>query len=209
MSEPPTQDPEALARIVEAAVERALANRLLAAPPRAPERSLERAPWGAALGLAAMAFVAGAGLMYLVGSLRQSPPAPPFVLPPVAVRTPPPTLMTPPLPPPTPPTPPPAPRVDPWARTATEHRGHNGNRVVYNCPAGGSPHTVWGSGPYTDDSSVCSAAVHAGVISAAEGGEVTMELRPGRDRYQGTARNGVESRPYGAWPGSFVVLSQR
>jgi hypothetical protein len=81
--------------------------------------------------------------------------------------------------------------------------------VVYACPAGGTLGIVWGSGVYTDDSSVCSAAVHAGVLSVAEGGEVAIELRPGRDRYQGSARNGVETRDYAAWPGSFVVLPQR
>ena len=55
---------------------------------------------------------------------------------------------------------------------------------------------VYGSDIYTDDSSVCRAALHAGVISPA-GGAVTVMPAPGRAIYDGVARNGVTS---GRWP---------
>ena len=45
---------------------------------------------------------------------------------------------------------------------------------------------VWGTDVYTDDSSICTAAVHAGLIEADDGGEVTFELAPGRDEYTGS-----------------------
>ena len=65
---------------------------------------------------------------------------------------------------------------------------------------------AWGEDVYTDDSSVCTAAVHAGVITVVEGGTVTIEIRPGVDSYEGTTRNGIMTRSYPAWEGSFVVV---
>lgn len=56
--------------------------------------------------------------------------------------------------------------------------------------------TVWGSEFYTSDSSVCPAALHAGVITAA-GGRITLELAAGRPQYVGSQRNGVASHDYG------------
>ncbi|MEO0974301.1 MAG: LCCL domain-containing protein, partial [Pseudomonadota bacterium] len=63
---------------------------------------------------------------------------------------------------------------------------------------------VWGSGPYTDDSNLCRAAVHAGVIPAT-GGAVAFEVVSGLPAYQGSVRHGVTSSSYGTWPGAVVV----
>src|SRR6266851_3375642 len=68
--------------------------------------------------------------------------------------------------------------------------------------AGGAPGNVWGTDVYTDDSSVCTAAVHAGLISLAGGGAVEIEIRSGLPGYLGSSRNGVSSSGYGAWPAS-------
>ena len=62
--------------------------------------------------------------------------------------------------------------------------------------------SVWGDGRYTDDSSICAAALHAGVISSS-GGEVKLHLAEGCESYQGSTRNNVTSNDYDAWPGSF------
>ena len=93
-----------------------------------------------------------------------------------------------------------------WDRTATEYRDRAGSRFTFACPAGGTAHTVWGTGVYTDDSSVCTAAVHAGAITFAQGGRVTIEMRPGQGSYSGSAANGVRTEDYGAWGGSFVIV---
>ncbi len=61
---------------------------------------------------------------------------------------------------------------------------------------------VWGTDLYTDDSSVCRAAVHAGVITAS-GGKVTVYPYVGQDSYNGSERSGVYWSDYGAFPGSF------
>lgn len=104
--------------------------------------------------------------------------------------------------------------ADAWTRTAQTWRGRNGERFTLTCPASGSigfdPLTgnaeVWGTNLYTDDSSICVAAVHAGLITLARGGRVTIEIRPGASSYSGTARNGLKTRNYGAWNGSFIFV---
>ena len=68
--------------------------------------------------------------------------------------------------------------------------------------------SVWGSDVYTDDSSVCGAAMHAGAIGKA-GGLVMIEILPGRESYEASARNGVTSSPYGPWAGSFSIVDAK
>ncbi|MBU8901027.1 protease B [Corallococcus sp. M34] len=85
----------------------------------------------------------------------------------------------------------------------TSYRGQNGTALRCSCPtvSGG---TVWGTDTYTDDSSVCAAAVHAGVISTG-GGVVLITIRPGQGSYTGSTRNGITTLSYGAWSGSYSV----
>ncbi len=61
---------------------------------------------------------------------------------------------------------------------------------------------VWGSELYTEDSSPCAAAVHAGVIKKA-GGDITMKHTKGCDVYTGSTKNGVTSHGWGKFDGSF------
>lgn len=96
---------------------------------------------------------------------------------------------------------------NPWAERATAHRGQNGTSFTVACPPGGALATVWGTDVYTDDSSVCSAAVHAGRITLAEGGAVTAFVQPGRPTYSGTTRNGVTTLNFATFPGSFAFTA--
>jgi ABC-type transport system substrate-binding protein len=102
-----------------------------------------------------------------------------------------------------------APAIDPWSLHAVEHRDQVGEEFTYDCPPADESRTdtVWGTDVYTDDSSVCTAAVHAGAITVEDGGEVTIEIRPGQDSYVGSEQNGIESSPYGPWGGSFAVVT--
>ncbi|MFC9906283.1 LCCL domain-containing protein [Rhodococcus sp. NPDC059968] len=94
-----------------------------------------------------------------------------------------------------------------WSTTAEAFRGQDGGQASFECPAGGTINTVWGSGPYSDDSSVCTAGVHAGVISQQAGGVVVIEISPGLSSYQGSTSNGVTSLDYlKSWYGSFQVV---
>lgn len=62
---------------------------------------------------------------------------------------------------------------------------------------------------YTGDSSVCTAAVHAGLITFTGGGSVTVEIRPGQSIYGSSARNEVSSGAYGEWHISFSFPSDK
>lgn len=74
--------------------------------------------------------------------------------------------------------------------------------LTCQCPPQQMAGQVWGSGVYTDDSSPCLAAIHAGIIGAS-GGAVTLVPVPGRASYAGSAKNGITSSSYGRWHGSF------
>jgi hypothetical protein len=89
-------------------------------------------------------------------------------------------------------------------------RGLNGGRFRFRCPPGKpAPGQVIGSGPYTDGSSICAAAVHAGAIGAASGGVVTIELRPGQAHYGGSLSHYVQSESYEPyWSGSFLIVNE-
>jgi hypothetical protein len=58
--------------------------------------------------------------------------------------------------------------------------------------------TVWGTDVYTGDSSLCHAALHAGVV-AAGGGPITVMRSDGRQLYIGSSRNGVASHDFGRY----------
>ena len=100
-----------------------------------------------------------------------------------------------------------APREVDWQTSPLDLdlRGMNGEQYTFLCP---QPSRVAGSGPYTDDSSICAAAVHAGAIHPKTGGTVTIEIRPGQKTFLGSAQNYITSTTYDhAWSGGFVVLA--
>ncbi|XP_078499425.1 uncharacterized protein LOC144754936 [Lissotriton helveticus] len=106
-----------------------------------------------------------------------------------------------------PPTNPPQPPED-SVQCSTTARQLTQSTTEVICPDGCLKQevAVWGTDIYTDDSSICRAAINAGKVSNA-GGRVRMEKRPGQDSYQESTRNGVTTRSYGAWTGSFVFTS--
>jgi beta-lactamase regulating signal transducer with metallopeptidase domain len=66
---------------------------------------------------------------------------------------------------------------------------------------------IWGGADnvYTVDSNLATAAVHAGVLRPGERGAVTVTVRPDHGSYEGITRNGVESRSWGTWHGSYRI----
>jgi len=103
--------------------------------------------------------------------------------------------------------PPPAATQVTWATQANQLGGQAGQRFTLVCPpAGELAGRLWGTDLYTNDSSICTAAVHSGLITTAAGGTVMIELRAGASSYSGTARHGVTSKDFGAWDGSFVFV---
>lgn len=97
-------------------------------------------------------------------------------------------------------------QVIPWTQGAQAFRGRTGQTVRVVCPPGGAPGSVWGSGIYTDDSSICTAAVHAGRIQMATGGSFGVQILPGMPAYQASSANGVTTQSYPQYSGSFSIV---
>jgi hypothetical protein len=95
-----------------------------------------------------------------------------------------------------------------WEENPQPQRGRWGLRFQYTCQSIGATvalGTIWGTDVYTDDSRICVAAAHVGVIGRS-GGTVTVETVPGVSYYPSTNRNGVLSNTFGAYTGSFLVV---
>ena len=95
-----------------------------------------------------------------------------------------------------------------WNTTAVDKGGKNGQRFTYTCSPNGSGGNLWGTDVYTNDSSICTAAVHSGLISFQAGGSVTIEIRQGQSSYTQSTRNNVTTKGYGSWHGSFAFVGQ-
>ena len=82
--------------------------------------------------------------------------------------------------------------------------------LVCICPQNISITTVWGEpSSYTDDSDICTAAVHAGIVTAAAGGRIAVTPREGLASYQGSTANGVTTLSYGSWSGSYTITEAK
>jgi hypothetical protein len=85
--------------------------------------------------------------------------------------------------------------------------------LTLRCPPnGGVLVSVIGSVVYRSDSGICLAGVHAGIITLAEGGLVTVTFQPRRQTLAATTENGVESNSwndtsYGDWPQPYSVAA--
>lgn len=88
--------------------------------------------------------------------------------------------------------------------TASNFNGQIDRRLSFICPGSTSFHTIWGTDVYTNDSAVCAAAVHAGILKAGQVGAVTILMGSAAASFQGSLRNGVTSQSYGRWDSSFT-----
>lgn len=92
-----------------------------------------------------------------------------------------------------------------WDTSAATFKGEKGQTYTFRCPAEGTAQTIYGSDIYTDDSSICTAAVHVGLITLERGGTVTIEIRHGRSTYGSTTRHGIKSNNWGEYGRSFLI----
>lgn len=90
-----------------------------------------------------------------------------------------------------------------WTTSAVQLELEEGDSAAVTCASNGSPVRVWGTGTYTSDSSICSAAAYEGLIDVADGGTVMLEVIEGQDAYEGGEANGITSQDYGSWDTSF------
>ncbi len=85
-----------------------------------------------------------------------------------------------------------------------------GSSFMVKCPAACSAGSVYGVDTYTTDSSVCLAAVHAGVIKADKGGAVKVTVVKGLDKYEGSDKNGVKSSEWKtSWGDTAFTVSDK
>ena len=84
-----------------------------------------------------------------------------------------------------------------------EHRGRAASLLV--SVTGAINGSVWGSGPYTDDSDLSTVAVHAGILKVGETATILVRLLPGAASYQASTQNGVTTSPYSTFSGSYTV----
>lgn len=115
--------------------------------------------------------------------------------------------------------PPPPPEKPPLAGAGTEASpyvldcqtmgkevlGSAGQTVVLSCPAGcNTSGWIFGTDTYTRDSRPCTAAIHAGVLTAA-GGPVKMKIIPGLQAHEGSEKNGIKSSAWGSYETSYIL----
>lgn len=77
-----------------------------------------------------------------------------------------------------------------------------GSTFTLTCEPDGTPGEVWGTGPYADDSSLCTAAVHAGRITVQQGGTVGGQRIESRRTLPGGTANGIDGHPADNWRGA-------
>lgn len=78
-------------------------------------------------------------------------------------------------------------------------------RHTCRCEPFASRLSVWGSGPYTADSDICTAGRHAGVIGT-EGGVVVVFAGPETDRFEASTANGIATSSWTSRSASFVFV---
>ena len=89
-------------------------------------------------------------------------------------------------------------------------RGNSGAVLACSCPADDYiSGDIWGSETYTDDTHICTAAYHAGALTRGRGGTATLQLTGSQESFPAATRNGLESRDWGPYEGSFRFVEYR
>ena len=86
-------------------------------------------------------------------------------------------------------------------------QGAGKDEVTCMCSPDKVSGSLYGSGPYTTDSSICRAAKHAGILTNAAV-KVTAKKAPGCSKYLSSAANGVTASAWGAYGTSFVFANK-
>ncbi len=86
-------------------------------------------------------------------------------------------------------------------------RNQTGRIVTFVCPSTLNLNQgIWGTDVYLDESAVCKAAVHAGVLARGTTGQVTIVMGGPAESFQGTERNGVTSASSGPWSSTYSFV---
>lgn len=92
--------------------------------------------------------------------------------------------------------------------TAKAFRPQVGKVATFVCPSDLKLDSeIWGTDVYLDESPICAAAAHAGVLTRGTSGQVTIVMGAGAQSFQSTQRNGVTSLSYGPWSSTYSFIS--
>ncbi len=80
-------------------------------------------------------------------------------------------------------------------------------KSLYIRVTGSASGSVWGSGPYTSDSVLATAAVHAGLLRDGETGVVKVNILGPQTAYLASTAHGVSSLAYGATDRSYTLAA--
>ena len=97
--------------------------------------------------------------------------------------------------------------VQPPPERLTGFRGSIGKTIAFKVTGATNGSGVWGGNPYTADSQLARAAVHAGVLKPGESGIVNVTILPGQQSYEGIERNGVATSRWGSYGLSYRIES--
>lgn len=65
--------------------------------------------------------------------------------------------------------------------------------------------SVWGTGTYTTDSDLATAAVHAGILKDGESGSIQVTIVKSPPQFAGSSANGVTSNGWQSFPAAFTI----
>jgi hypothetical protein len=94
-----------------------------------------------------------------------------------------------------------------WRTTWSQIPAEFSEPIALVCPPAGQVGVVWGTGVYSRDSSICTAAVHAGLIRPDTGGAITVERATNAAPFSASDKFGVKSAAWSAQPDAFTVMS--
>lgn len=78
-------------------------------------------------------------------------------------------------------------------------------KTLYFTVTGAINSTIWGTDVYTTDSSLATAAVHAGVLRNGQTGVVKVTIVASPIAFTGSTRHNVTSQPYGIYPSAYKI----
>jgi hypothetical protein len=84
--------------------------------------------------------------------------------------------------------------------------GATNGAIIFATVVGTTNGGLWGDAVYTCDSTLATAAVHAGLLASGQAGAVAVVALPGQSQYFSTTRNGVTSTAYGTWFESYAFI---
>lgn len=94
-----------------------------------------------------------------------------------------------------------------YATSAIAFRQQAGKVATFICPSNLNPdREIWGTDVYLDESPICTAALHAGVLTAGTSGQVTIVMGAGAESFEPKERNSVMSLGYGPWDSSYSFI---